>query len=237
MGRRKRCRDSDVELTVEEIYDSRRRLRERSSSSGSVDEEKSEGKDTAAEAKKGEFSSDHKAKKQKVESEDDKIDAFRRKKQERKQRKKEKQAEKAKQAEELRESRKKLSQQKEAERKEKTTNKSDNGNQSFITVQKGVQYQDVLVGKGPEVQDRKKVRVAYTLRAKHRFGKILDTSNDFGFRLGRGEVIDGWDLGVQGMRQGGKRYLIVPPQAGYGNQNIGGGPGATLFFEVTVLKC
>lgn len=94
-----------------------------------------------------------------------------------------------------------------------------------------------MVGKGPVVQDRKKVRVAYMLRAKHRYGKILDSSQDFGFRLGRGEVIDGWDIGVQGMRRGGKRHLIVPSQAGYGNQNIGAGKGGILFFELTVIAC
>ena len=104
-------------------------------------------------------------------------------------------------------------------------------------MQKGVQYQDVIIGKGPPVQDRKKVRVAYTLRAKQRYGKVLDSSADFGFRLGRGDVISGWDIGLKGMRQGGKRYLIIPPQAGYGQQNIGAGPGGILFFEVTVLAC
>ena len=99
----------------------------------------------------------------------------------------------------------------------------------------GVQYQDILVGKGPVVQDRKKVRVSYVLRVGNKRGKILDSSDDFAFRLGRGEVIKGWDIGVQGMLQGGTRYLIVPPEAGYGRDNIGGGSGAILFFEVTVL--
>ena len=98
-----------------------------------------------------------------------------------------------------------------------------------------MEYRDVVIGKGPVVQDRKKIRVTYVLRAKERFGKILDTSNDFKFRVGRGEVIQGWDIGVQGMRQGGKRYLKVPSQAGYGQRDVGAGKGGLLFFEVTVL--
>jgi FK506-binding nuclear protein len=117
-------------------------------------------------------------------------------------------------------------------KKEKAKTTPEN---SYTRTKMGVQYQDILVGKGPAVLDRKKVRVSYVLRVGNKRGKILDSSEDFGFRLGRGEVIKGWDIGVQGMRQGGIRYLIVPPDAGYGQDNIGGGSGATLFFEVTVV--
>jgi FKBP-type peptidyl-prolyl cis-trans isomerase len=196
-----------------------------------------------------------------AQSEKDKLEALREKKQEKKKRQKEKKAERAKQEKaekakqqseqsriEAAKEKAEAAKQKAAEKRKKKKNETkgekgesggggNSGNQSFTTIRKGVQYQDILVGNGPLVQDRKKVRVAYTLRAKNRYGKVLDTSEDFGFRLGRGEVIDGWDIGVLGMKQGGKRYLIIPPQAGYGNQNIGGGPGATLFFEVTVLSC
>ena len=106
---------------------------------------------------------------------------------------------------------------------------------SFQTLRKGVQYQDVVLGTGPVVEDRKKVRVQYTLRAKNKYGKILDSSQSFAFRLGRGEVIEGWDIGVRGMRQGGgRRYLMVPPDAGYGRKNIGAGVGGILFFDITV---
>jgi len=53
--------------------------------------------------------------------------------------------------------------------------------------------------------------------------------------LGRGEVIEGWDLGVLGMRHGGgRRYLLVPPEAGYGRKNVGAGVGGMLFFDITV---
>jgi len=124
-----------------------------------------------------------------------------------------------------------------ASEKKAVTDKKDKLNTEFKAMAKGVQYRDVLIGKGPFVQERKKIRVTYTLRAVHRYGKILDSSNDFKFRIGRGEVVKGWDIGIMGMRQGGKRYLIVPPNAGYGGRDVGAGRGGLLFFEVTVLEC
>lgn len=101
----------------------------------------------------------------------------------------------------------------------------------------GVQYSDLVVGTGPVVQHRKRVVVGYTLRAKTRTGKIIDSGRNFSFRLGKGEVISGWDIGLEGMRQGGTRHLIVPPGAGYGKKDIGGGAGALLYFEVKLLSC
>eukprot|EP00588_Corethron_pennatum_P008675 CAMPEP_0194270220 /NCGR_PEP_ID=MMETSP0169-20130528/4254_1 /TAXON_ID=218684 /ORGANISM="Corethron pennatum, Strain L29A3" /LENGTH=225 /DNA_ID=CAMNT_0039012185 /DNA_START=20 /DNA_END=697 /DNA_ORIENTATION=- len=101
----------------------------------------------------------------------------------------------------------------------------------------GVQYADLVVGTGPVVQQRKRVVVGYTLRAKTRTGKIIDSGKKFSFRLGKGEVISGWDIGLEGMRQGGTRHLTVPPGAGYGKKDIGGGAGALLYFEVKLLSC
>ena len=117
------------------------------------------------------------------------------------------------------------------------TKKKDDPNTEFKSMGKGIQYRDVSIGKGSPVQERKKIRVSYVLRSQHRYGKILDSSNDFRFRLGRGEVIKGWDLGIMGMRQGGKRYLIVPPNVGYGGRDVGAGKGGLLFFEISVLDC
>lgn len=122
-------------------------------------------------------------------------------------------------------------------KKKPATSANKDSNIAFTELKKGVQYRDVIVGKGPIVEDRKKIRVAYVLRAKQQYGKILDTSNDFRFRVGRGEVIKGWDIGVLGMRQGGKRLLLVPHQAGYGGRDVGAGKYGMLFFEVTVLDC
>lgn len=103
------------------------------------------------------------------------------------------------------------------------------------SLSKGVKYYDKEVGTGPYVQDRKTTRVAYVGRGNTEDGKVFDRSKDFGFRLGKGEVIKGWDIGVKGMREGGCRVLMVPEQAGYGSQNIGAGSGADLWFEITVL--
>lgn len=107
----------------------------------------------------------------------------------------------------------------------------------MVTCRKGVKFQDIMLGKGPIVQDRQKVHVKYTLRKENAKGKVIDSSNDFGFRLGKGEVIVGWDIGLDGMRQGGKRQLFIPPEAGYGMKDIGAGKGGILFFEVSLLSC
>lgn len=106
-----------------------------------------------------------------------------------------------------------------------------------VSCRKGVQYQDIVLGKGPMVQDRKKIHVKYTLRKQNATGKILDSSDMFGFRIGKGEVIQGWDIGLEGMKQGGIRHLLIPPEAGYGQKDIGAGKGGMLFFKVTLLAC
>jgi FKBP-type peptidyl-prolyl cis-trans isomerase len=251
MGRRKR-RNSDVDLTVETVFDHHRRQQDRTTTTTTQrddndvepPEEESPTEPTDATKRENDDSKSTSSesnpihKKQRIQTEEERIEALKKKKQERKQRRKEKKEEQQHKANEARKQEsaaKELEKKKEQEAKKQAAEASKD--KPFTTIQKGVQYQDVIVGKGPPVVDRKKVRVAYTLRAKQRYGKVLDSSADFGFRLGRGDVISGWDIGLQGMRQGGKRYLIIPPQAGYGQQNVGAGPGGILFFEVTVLAC
>ena len=97
------------------------------------------------------------------------------------------------------------------------------------------------IGDGPEAQDYNKVVVNYT--GKLEDGSIFDSSlnpgrEPFTFTLGVGSVIKGWDVGVKGMKVGGRRRLTVPPELGYGNNGAGDviPPGATLIFEVDLLE-
>ena len=176
---------------------------------------------------------------------DSKIDKLRAKKQAQKQRRKEKKAAaaaKRKEQEatlaEQQAQRNKDRAARELKQKQKQQEKNDPQQQqhAFQALRKGVQMRDLKVGKGPMVQHRKKCRVRYVLRSKsHISGKILDSSQNFAFRLGKGEVIPGWDIGMEAMKVGGVRRLIVPPQAGYGNKDIGAGRGAMLFFEIELL--
>jgi FKBP-type peptidyl-prolyl cis-trans isomerase len=103
------------------------------------------------------------------------------------------------------------------------------------TLRMGVKYIDIVEGTGQPAQERNLVNVSYKLKGG-KYGAIIDSSKNFSFRLGKGEVIKGWEIGVEGMKVGGRRHLIVPPKAGYGPQDIGAGPGATLFFDITLLS-
>lgn len=108
----------------------------------------------------------------------------------------------------------------------------------MTTLQMGVQYKDIVVGVGlPAEKVVKKgslLTVSYKLTGG-KFNTVIDSSKNFKFRVGKGEVIQGWDIGVIGMKQGGRRKLVVPPKAGYGSQDIGAGPGGILHFDITVL--
>mmetsp|Transcript_16063 Transcript_16063/g.34733 ORF Transcript_16063/g.34733 Transcript_16063/m.34733 type:complete len:345 (+) Transcript_16063:141-1175(+) len=175
--------------------------------------------------------------------EEDKIERMKLKKQRQKERQREKKAEAASAAEAKKqrrvESEKTLKNKQKQEREKKAKMKEQQTQQArlqFKTLGKGVKYQDSVIGKGPTVQHRKKVIVSYTLRSKsHTTGKILDSSNSFGFRLGKSEVIKGWDIGLQDMRVGGTRLLVVAPSAGYGNKDVGAGQGADLYFQIELL--
>jgi len=112
------------------------------------------------------------------------------------------------------------------------------------TLPSGLQFEDTTVGEGAEAQAGRTVRVHYTgwLWNNGEKGAKFDSSKDrgqpFHFHLGGGEVIRGWDEGVQGMKEGGTRVLIIPPEMGYGARGAGGviPPNATLCFEVDLIK-
>ena len=100
---------------------------------------------------------------------------------------------------------------------------------------------DLIEGEGKEAQDFNKVVVNYT--GKLEDGSIFDSSlnpgrEPFSFTLGVGSVIKGWDIGVKGMKVGGKRQLTIPSELGYGDKGAGNviPPGATLIFEVELLE-
>lgn len=98
--------------------------------------------------------------------------------------------------------------------------------------------QDEMVGTGETAKTGDTLRVNYT--GKFQDGTVFDTSVGrvpFQFTLGAGQVIAGWEQGFTGMKVGGKRLLIVPPQLGYGAQTVGPIPAnSTLVFEVELLK-
>lgn len=100
-----------------------------------------------------------------------------------------------------------------------------------------VKYKDLAVGSGPAPTPGKPVTVLYVGKLAN--GKVFDTNkHGFKFRIGTGQVIKGWDVGVAGMRVGGKRLLVIHPDMGYGKRGAGGDipPNATLLFEVELLK-
>ena len=116
--------------------------------------------------------------------------------------------------------------------------------QETVTTGSGLSYIDTKQGAGPAAKAGQSVVVHYTgwLYENGEKGKKFDSSVDrgrpFNFPLGARRVIAGWDEGVAGMRPGGKRTLIIPPNLGYGRQGAGGviPPNATLLFDVVLFE-
>jgi FKBP-type peptidyl-prolyl cis-trans isomerase len=108
-----------------------------------------------------------------------------------------------------------------------------------IMQQSELKIEDELLGTGETAIAGKRVTVHYTGRFVD--GTVFDSSinrgEPFQFVLGAGQVIKGWDQGVAGMKVGGKRILIVPPELGYGPNDYGPIPGGSiLIFDVELLK-
>ena len=101
-----------------------------------------------------------------------------------------------------------------------------------------LQTTELVNGTGDEAVAGKTVSVNYigTLQDGTKFDSSYDRNQPFEFQLGAGQVIKGWDQGVVGMKVGGKRKLVIPPDLGYGAQANGKIPAnATLVFEVELL--
>ena len=114
-----------------------------------------------------------------------------------------------------------------------------------VTTKSGLKYMDTKVGDGATAKAGDKVEVHYTgwlttdggkTKGK-KFDSSVDHGKPFSFPLGAGRVIKGWDEGVAGMKVGGKRTLIIPPDLGYGGDAQGDDipANSTLLFEVELL--
>jgi FKBP-type peptidyl-prolyl cis-trans isomerase FkpA len=115
---------------------------------------------------------------------------------------------------------------------------------SMTMMASGLQYEDVQAGSGEEAKSGAYVTVHYTGWLQNpdgsegrKFDSSKDRNSPFQFPLGAGHVIKGWDEGVQGMKVGGVRRLVIPSSLGYGARGAGGviPPNATLIFEVELL--
>jgi peptidylprolyl isomerase len=123
----------------------------------------------------------------------------------------------------------------------------DLGNKPTVTVDTSAQppgelvSDDLVIGDGQEIQAGDTANVQY-VGVSWSTGREFDSSWDrgaqpFSFPVGTGRVIAGWDQGVTGMRAGGRRLLVIPPDMGYGDRGAGGviAPGETLVFVVDAI--
>lgn len=112
--------------------------------------------------------------------------------------------------------------------------------ENMVLTSSGLQWRDDVVGTGDSASQRDTVSVHYTgtlYPSGKKFDSSLDRGEPFQFRLGAGQVIQGWDEGVKGMHVGGKRTLIIPPEMAYGKNGVPPviPPNSTLKFEVELL--
>jgi peptidylprolyl isomerase len=103
-----------------------------------------------------------------------------------------------------------------------------------------LELEDIEVGDGDEAVDGRVVEVHYvgvSWATGDQFDASWDRGDTFKFKLGKGQVISGWDQGVAGMKVGGRRRITIPPQLAYGKRGAGGviGPDETLVFVIDLV--
>jgi peptidylprolyl isomerase len=103
-----------------------------------------------------------------------------------------------------------------------------------------LELEDIISGDGEEAVSGRIVEVHYvgvSWKTHQQFDASWDRGETFKFRLGKGEVIPGWDQGVAGMKVGGRRRITIPPMLGYGKRGAGRviGPDETLVFVVDLV--
>jgi FKBP-type peptidyl-prolyl cis-trans isomerase len=129
----------------------------------------------------------------------------------------------------------------EAEKIQDSANSKYVGENSMSEAQQGsdLKITDDVIGTGAEAMPDKTVTVHYTgmFMDRKKFDSSLDRGTPFKFVLGGGQVIQGWDVGILGMKVGGKRTLVIPPHLAYGERGAGDviPPNSTLLFEVELL--
>ena len=114
-----------------------------------------------------------------------------------------------------------------------------NGSKVVIVMPSGLKFEDLKIGGGEEAATGKIVEVHYIGRLEDgtKFDSSRDRSLPFTFRLGAGDALKGWDEGLVGMKVGGKRRLVIPPDLGFGKQAVGSvvPPNSVLFYEFELL--
>lgn len=119
------------------------------------------------------------------------------------------------------------------------TSASPTSSPKTITMENGLKIEEVQVGTGAQAKAGDTISAHYT--GYFTDGKIFDSSSEgspISFKLGAGNVIQGWDLGLVGMKVGGKRKLTIPPDLAYGPDGIPNAipPNSTLIFDVELVK-
>ena len=110
---------------------------------------------------------------------------------------------------------------------------------SKITLSADLEIKNNIEGYGVEILNHSKIKVHYigTLEDGTKFDSSYDRGEPFSFQIGLRQVIEGWETGIMGMKVGGKRTLIIPPELGYGQRGAGEliPPNSTLVFDVEII--